>query len=294
MKVNFEYENIMKEIYFEKYISFHGNVDNQDILYDVILDGLNGNDKSFMIDNQPVNKKALNVIEFSMNSIFDDLKMTSKSYNLKIIQSAISDNNEDELILEKINELLIDYDEIIQNKYQFLKNEYGNVIKPKLDIKNMKKVILDNFKLVSKGDINISQEIEFQLMVILNYIELNSEQHFYVVIKHFDYCLDLSQMACFLDQMKALKNLTTFIFSKSFELFEYQLGEDDKVYLINESSLTHYKLDQMGYTFENLELLTEEERKKYSYNLYTMERYRNYLNYVSENIKMVNNLIKIV
>ena len=56
MKILCNYREHIKELYFENIIFFHGNHENLHELYQVILSGLSGQDKSFLLNNQMIEK----------------------------------------------------------------------------------------------------------------------------------------------------------------------------------------------------------------------------------------------
>lgn len=275
MKIYLNYENTYKEIYFNKIIFFHGNIDNQIKLFDLIKEGFLGSSKSFLLNNEPVKKKSLNVIEFSMNSIFDDLKFTSKSYNLKILESIF--NDEEEQHLEEFNILLDDIQNCFNDKYSIISDNYH--LKPYLKINDIKKVILDNFILVDKDDVNISTQIELEFAIIADYIKINSEKTFYLLVKHFDYCLDISQMKRILEMFLKLGNVNVIFFTKSFELYNY-VRDDYQNYMVSEDNLYKYELDQDIIRFDPY--LSDSENKFYQNILQKEKIYKDYCEITNE------------
>lgn len=290
MKITFDFEGKSKELYFEKSMSFHGTIDNQIKLCDIIISGLNGGDKSFLLNNQMVKKKELNVIEFSMNSILDDLKLTSKSYNLKIIQSLTSEETEEELTTN-LNQLIEKYQEDLASCYEELIEDYGMIVKPTINIKSIKKLLLDNFSLVEKDELNLSKEIELQLLLILNYISLNKNQHFYLILKHFDHCLDSSQMTYFYEKIRKAENICCLIFSKSFELFEYERRHRYSNSFVDEGNVRSSQICEIEKHFMFYDLLTEKEQKELDNSVNLINRYKKYYKLTSENKKMVEKSI---
>lgn len=273
MKIYFPYYNSIKEIYFDNVIIFHGNINNQIKLYDEIVKGLQGNSKGFLLNNLPVNKKELNVIEFSNNTLFDDLKLTSKSYNLKILESVLDD---DEVIIQSINEVINDVELKIQDKYRPISKEYAELF-PSIHFQNLKKIILDNFSLVDKDKVNISLQIELQLMVILNYVRQNSDKFFFIVIKHFNHFLDISQMTYILNSFQKIKNGVAIVFVKSFELFEYY--DQSLNYMIKDFCIEKMVND---YELTSSKLLSIEENEELIKYITARKRYKRYCQIVNE------------
>lgn len=276
MKLYFNYETSYKEIYFDEMIFFHGNIDNQIKLYDVIKEGLQGSSKTFLLNNSIIKKKELNVIEFSMNNIFDDLKFTSKSYNLKILQSLFDNDN---MNLDNYNELLKGIQSQFDEKYQVLSNYYH--IKPNLRVNDLKKLILDNFYILNKDEVNISMQIELEFAIIANYVSLNSDKDFYILVKHFDYCLDISQMKRIISLFSNAKNIQMIFFTKSFKLYDF-FREDYQNYLIGNHNIYKYELDKSIINFNPI--LTDQENMVYQNILRKAQIYNDYCQITNEKI----------
>ncbi|MGX8833745.1 hypothetical protein ACWG0P_05970 [Amedibacillus sp. YH-ame6] len=287
MKIYFNFTEAFKEVYFDKMICFHGNIDNQNKLYDVMINGLNGSDRSFLLNNTSVKKKELNIIEFSSNSILDDLKMTSKSYNLKILESII-DNEDNGVLEENINDILEAYEKKIIDKYALLTNDGSVLFEPRLKVESIKDVIISNFKLVSKEDLNISKEVELQLRVILHYVSMNSNHEFYLLIKHFDHCLDIEQMKSIVLKIEEIENLHVVIFSKSFEIFEHFSNKAMTNYMIKDRIVSKPFEYNSPETFE-YSILSTKEKDRFKRVSDLLLRYRNYIEIVSEKNKKQEN-----
>lgn len=275
MKMFFRYENSNKEIYGDRIVVFHGTIDNQIKLYDAICNGLHGNSKDFLLDNQYVSKKELNIIEFSNNSILDDLKLTSKSYNLKILESILCEIDDD--YVQTMNECLGKLKMKVMDTYSSLSNVYEQVV-PDISFSDIKKIVTDNFSLVNKEEVNISLQIELQIMIILNYIKQNPNKIFYVLIKHFNHCLDSSQMNFILNQYLHEYNIRLVVFLKSFEIFE-DLDYLNCNFMINSEEVFRLKVN---YDFQDLDLYTMEENQVRIKVLNLKKRYKKYSEIVNE------------
>ncbi|MEG0328960.1 MAG: hypothetical protein RR602_03040 [Longicatena sp.] len=287
MKIYFNFKDTFKELYFDKMVCFHGSIDCQNDLYDVMINGLNGNDKSFLLNNTNVKKKELNVIEFTSNSILDDLKMTSKSYNLKILKS-ILDDEENVMLEESINGTLQEYQNKIINKYTSLTNDAPALFEPKLNVESIENFVISNFKLVSKENLNISKEVELQLRVILHYISMNSNQNYYLLIKHFDHCLDIEQMKSLILKIEKISNLYVFVFSKSFELFEHFSSRSVMNYMIEDKKVSKPIEYDSPDSFDYF-ILSNDEINKLKRVSELLLRYHNYIDIVSEKNKKRDN-----
>ena len=158
MKILCNYREHIKELYFENIIFFHGNHENLYELYQVILSGLCGQDKTFLLDNQMVEKKQLNVIEFDNYGIIDDLKFTSKSYFGKLLHEEIHKkcfediSNEYDLINKKLKVL-------VEQSFSNLRDRYM-LINPDLSNFSIERYIQNNISFVEKEKINLALNSE--------------------------------------------------------------------------------------------------------------------------------------
>lgn len=253
MKILCNYQDKIKEIYFDGIVCFHGSLDNLHELYHVVLNGLNGQDKTFLLNNQSVEKKELNLIEFDNNGIVDDLKFTSKSYFGKLIQDQINSSNFDTL-KHKYELLNTELEEAMVLAFNNMHNEH-DFINPVLSAFDIKNFIQENFSFINKNDANFANNSEWQLCVILKYIKNHSDQIFHMLIKDLDRNLDLSQILYIINIMKDIPNASFYIFLKCFDLYEEY--NDFQQYMVLEDSILLHAFDERVCAHQ--EILTYDE-----------------------------------
>lgn len=289
MKILCNYREHMKELYFEKIIFFHGNHENLHELYQVILSGLSGQDKSFLLNNQMIEKKQLNVIEFDNYGIIDDLKFTSKSYFGKLLHEEINKeyfediSNEYDLINKKLKVL-------VEQSFSNLRDRYM-LINPDLSYFSIERYIQDNISFVDKEKIDYALNSELQLCIILEFIKNHPDKFYHVLIKDFERNLDVSQILYLLDIMANITNASFYIFLKCFELYEeYQNFEQ---YLVLDDSVIHHIEEKQECIYSPL--LTTEENKYYTKAITYLKHKKMYDKYTSQHPEIfkssINNVI---
>lgn len=258
MKILCNYNEHIKEMYFEKIVFFHGNHDNLNTLYQTVLNGLNGQDKSFLLNNQIIEKKELNVIEFDNNGIIDDLKFTAKSYFSKLMQTQI---NTDELeeIKDEYDLINVKLANLVAHSFCNLHSKYM-FINPHLSKFCIEKYIQDNFSFVNKEEIDFATNTELQLCIVLEFINSHPETFYHVLIKDLDRNLDLSQILYIIEIMKTVSNASFYIFLRCFEL--YEAYHNFEQYLVLENTVLHRVEEEQNCIYSPL--LTLEENEYYS------------------------------
>lgn len=230
----FEYMGQWKRIEFSKVVCFHGQISKQAELSEILVDGLNGMDKKFQLDNLTVKKKTLNVIDFSNGLISDDLKMTSKSFNLKILKEIIEKYEAKDLLTEQLSEKMVEIQNLIINRYKSLSEEYPQLIKPSIEIKNIDDLILSQFSLVDKGDLNNAISKELQISLILDYVQEHQDETYYLLLNQINESLDLSELLFVLDKILATENLVCLIFTNSSQLYYHTSTLIDHYFLLDD------------------------------------------------------------
>ena len=89
-KFSFYYNEQDYELNFDKILCFNINCKYMNDLADIIVDRLSGGIKEFQFNNTLIKKKEYEVIDYNGTTILDDLKLTSKSYNLKYPSKSFS------------------------------------------------------------------------------------------------------------------------------------------------------------------------------------------------------------
>ena len=280
MKILLRYHETLKELQFDNIVAFYGNISHQDTLYDAVVRGLNGLDKDFLLDQQVVKKKALNIIEFQNDSIMDDLKLTSKSYNMRNLIEVAEMVDFYEL-KNVMNEMLSKYESAVKNYYKELSDIYSESLVPSIQLNDLTSFFKSTFTLVDKEKVNVSQEVEFQLMLILNYVKKDANTEYFLLINHFDQLLDMSQMRFIMKYLSDIKNLKVFVFLKSFDFYECFKSQFPN-YIVDDSLL---KLESICYVEKHLDyeqLLTDEEVRKIKDVLFYQERRSKFFEKVQE------------
>lgn len=256
----FDYRGQSKRIDFTRVVCFHGQVMPQEELSEIILDGLNGVDKNFLLDNTGVKKKTLNVIDFSNGLITDDLKMTSKSFNLKIMREIIEKYEKKDLLAEQLSEKMGELQELINNRYKTLREEYPQLIKLSIGIESLEDLIINQFSLIDKNKVTNAVSKELQLSLIIDYIRNHSNEMYYLILHQFNESLDLSEMLFILDKIMSTENLVCIILTNSSSLYYHSVDIIKHYFLFDD----HIQ-NEFIYELSNLEilsflsLLTEEE-----------------------------------
>lgn len=279
MKISFCFDETYKEIYFEQILCFHGDTKSQINIHEIILNGLNGSDKTFLLDNSLIKKKELEVIEFSNNTIIDDLKLNSKSYQLQNLREILLNSEEDHIIME-MNSLLETYQRRLDTRYSHLKEMYPNLFVPDLYVKKIEEVLISNYHVFDKSEITITVSVELQLMNILDYIDHHKDKHFFLLLKHFNHILDLSQRMYILDVIKKMNNITVFIFQNDFDFLCYTENEFTNYY-VSEKLVWKCEFSKMN-NLETIDILTSSENDTYSHIINYLDLKSKYYQIVSE------------
>lgn len=218
-KFSFNYNDSYYEVNFDKIICFNANCKYVDELSDVLIEGLLGGTKDFLYNNTLIKKKEFEVVDYNGSTIFDDLKLTSKSYNLKLLKSVIYDYENKDQLQSKLAECLQELQIALHKKYDFLIEDYSELILPKFKIDNLDSMFQNLFHLVDKENISDSISVEMQLLLLLHY--LADKQNSFLVIRDFKLGLDISQRLYFLDKIMQLDNVYVVLFINDAEFYYY-------------------------------------------------------------------------
>lgn len=234
-KLSFYYNEQYYELNFDKILCFNINCKYMNDLADIIVDGLSGGTKEFQFNNTLIKKKEYEVIDYNGTTILDDLKLTSKSYNLKFLKAIIQKYEYKDMLLAQLAECLCDIQLVVQSKYKFLLEDYPGLVSPEFKMDNLENIFQNLFHLVDKEEINDSISREMQLLLILHSLDIKRDS--FLVIRDFKQGLDLSQQLYILDKMMRNEKVHVVLFLNDAEFYYYTKN------LISHLFVTDYKID---------------------------------------------------
>lgn len=288
-KFSFNYNDSYYEVNFDKIICFNANCKYVDELSDVLIDGLLGGTKDFLYNNTLIKKKEFEVVDYNGSTIFDDLKLTSKSYNLKLLKSVIYDyENKDQLQI-KLAECLHELQIALYKKYDFLIEDYSELILPKFKIDNLDSIFQNLFHLVDKENISDSISVEMQLLVLLHY--LADKQNSFLVIRDFKLGLDISQRLYILDKIMQLDNVYVVLFINDAEFYYYTKDIVKHLFVIDSKINSTLSEDIMNSCISNIMYKEFLEHDEYVMILKNLEKEHiliNYNKYLSERSSFIS------
>lgn len=249
-KFSFNYNDSYYEVNFDKIICFNANCKYVDELSDVLIDGLLGGTKDFFYNNTLIKKKEFEVVDYNGTTIFDDLKLTSKSYNLKLLKSVICDYENKELLQDKLAECLQELQIALHKKYDFLIEDYSELIFPELKIDNLDSIFQNLFHLVDKENISDSISVEMQLLLLLHY--LADKQNSFLVIRNFKLGMDISQRLYILDKIMQMKNVYVVLFTNDAEFYYYTKDIINHLFVIDSKINSPLSEDIMNSCISNI------------------------------------------
>lgn len=249
-KFSFNYNDNYYEVNFEKIICFNANCKYVDELSDVLIEGLLGGTKDFLYNNTLIKKKEFEVVDYNGSTIFDDLKLTSKSYNLKLLKSVIYDYENKDQLQSKLAECLQELQIALHKKYDFLIEDYSELILPKFKIDNLDSMFQNLFHLVDKENISDSISVEMQLLLLLHY--LANKQSSFLIIRDFKLGLDISQRLYILDKIMQLENVYVILFINDAEFYYYTKDIINHLFVIDSKINSTLSEDIMNNCISNI------------------------------------------
>ncbi len=280
MKLIFNYNGDTAEVNFEKMILFNASYDNQDALVDILNSGLSGQLKDFLQENTLVKKNVNNILLFDNNSINDDLKFNSKSILMKSL------NFIDEQVLDEttdlINEKLSKLNDNLSNTFNYL-NEFNYEINPHFEIMKSASLFKETFNLTD-SELNPLKQIELEMLVVINYLKLNEDKEFHLIINHFNLIMDLSQQLFIINQLNKLNNVYVYLLSNSFDFCE-SIDENTANYFVYDDKISKdIKYERTVNLDESIfELLDDNEQAEVLKTLNYQQRKKEYGKYFFEN-----------
>lgn len=288
-KFSFNYNDSYYEVNFDKIICFNANCKYVDELSDVLIDGLLGGTKDFLYNNTLIKKKEFEVVDYNGSTIFDDLKLTSKSYNLKLLKSVIYDYENKDQLQSKLAECLQELQIALHKKYDFLIEDYSELILPKFKIDNLDSIFQNLFHLVDKENISDSISVEMQLLLLLHY--LADKQNSFLVIRDFKLGLDISQRLYFLDKIMQLDNVYVVLFINDAEFYYYTKNIINHLFIIDSKINSTLSEDIMNSCISNIMYKEFLEHDEYVMILKNLEKEHiliNYNKYLSERSSFIS------
>lgn len=288
-KFSFNYCDNYYEVKFDKIICFNANCKYVDELSEVFIDGLSGGTKDFLYNNTVIKKKEFEVIDYNGSTIFDDLKMTSKSYNLKLLKSVIFDYENKDQLQDKLAECLQELQIALHEKYDFFIKDYSELVLPEFKIDNLDSIFQNLFHLVDKENISDSISVEMQLLLLLHY--LADKQKSFLVIRDFKLGLDISQRLYILDKIMQLDNVYVILFINDAEFYYYTKDIINHLFVIDSKINSTLSEDIMNSCTSNIMYKEFLEHDEYVMILRNLEKEHilvKYNEYLSERASFIS------